>query len=359
MMLLLLALVPVLFVLAWIDRQDLHPEPRDVLWIAFALGALSAAPVVAVELGADALFTELLADSAWGAIPRAAFTTLLGVALPEELAKFAVLMLYVRRHRAFDEPMDGLVYGAAVALGFAAVENLVYVVQGGAHVAVVRARLAVPGHAFDGMTMGALLAVGLVRPHARGRYALLALLVPVACHTLYDAPMLLALTPFASGVAPSWATVAASVALAPLPIVVTALQWRALRDLAARLRASQLAARTGPHAERPLIPGLGAPIEALLRWGAHGGLRAVFMIGSASSAVSLVLFTVLGAVLFVWFAPLGAFAARLVTDAADAPTLARLGGDGIMRAVVMLVGDGWAESVTLVAGFALVARRLR
>ena len=359
MKLVALALLPALLLLTWIDRQDAHPEPRRVVWITALLGALSAGPVVLVELRVDALLTALLADARWPSLPRALLTALVGVALPEELAKLAAVALYARRHRAFDEPMDGVVYGAAAALGFAAVENVAYVLDGGVGTALARGLLAVPGHAFDGMLMGALLGVGFVRPRARGRYTALALLLPALCHALYDAPMLLALTPFASGVAPSWATVAAGCALAPLPVVVTALQWVTVRDLVARLRRAQLAAHPGAPAGRPRIPLLGGLRAGLLRWSRDGGLRALFLLGAASAALTALLFLGLAALALCFPDALRGGLVEALAEA-DAPIeLTRLGVDGCARALALFVGCGAAQGASLAAGFLYAARRLR
>jgi RsiW-degrading membrane proteinase PrsW (M82 family) len=359
MILLLLALVPVFLVLFWIDRQDLHPEPRSVVWITLLLGALAAAPVALVELGADGLVAERLADVGWSTVPRTLFTTLFGVALPEELAKFAVLALYARRHRAFDEPMDGLVYGAAAALGFAGVENVLYVAQGGAHTALLRGLIAVPGHAFDGMLMGALLAASMLRPRARGRYAALALALPLLCHTLYDLPMLLAITPITSGVAPSWATVAAGVALAPLPVVVTLWQWRTLQAIVDRLRAEQRAKATGVIAARPLIPFCGGLIDGLLRWAQRGGLRALFKLGALCSSLTVVLFALLSAAALYGSTFVHHVLSDVVADPEAGAELARLGVDGCERTMWLFLGGGAAQAAALTAGLLYAARRLR
>jgi RsiW-degrading membrane proteinase PrsW (M82 family) len=359
MVLLLLAIVPVLLILVSVDRQDLRPEPRSVVWITLLLGALSAAPVALAELGADALFADLLRDVRWGNIPRTLFTTLLGVALPEELAKFSVLYLYVRRHRAFDEPMDGLVYGAAAALGFAGVENVVYVLDGGARTALLRGLIAVPGHAFDGMLMGSLIAVGMVRPRSRGRYTALALLLPTLCHTLYDAPLLLALTPLTSGEAPSWATVVAGCALAPLPVVITALQWNLLRDLTARLRRAQLASLSGVTAERHLVPVFGGLFDGLLRWSLDGGLRGLFKLGAFFSALSALLFSLLSAAALHWSPQLHLGLVQTLADPTMPVELTRLGVDGCERTLALFLGGSAAEAGALVAGFLYAARRLR
>ena len=72
----------------------------------------------------------------------------------EELAKWVVLIAAVYHWDEFDEPLDGVVYGVAVALGFATLENLLFVARLGLGVAWMRALFAVPAHALFGATMG-------------------------------------------------------------------------------------------------------------------------------------------------------------------------------------------------------------
>jgi RsiW-degrading membrane proteinase PrsW (M82 family) len=79
-------------------------------------------------------------------------------AIPEELLKLSVVALYCARRVSFDEPMDGVVYGATAALGFAALENVLYVVGGGLAVALARSVTAVPMHAIMGAILGHYIA---------------------------------------------------------------------------------------------------------------------------------------------------------------------------------------------------------
>ncbi|MCA9714411.1 MAG: PrsW family intramembrane metalloprotease, partial [Myxococcales bacterium] len=157
-------------------------------------------------------------------------------AIPEELCKFLVLALYVRRHSAFDEPMDGLVYGATASLGFAALENVLYVATGGIGLAVVRALTAVPCHA----ALGALLGYGVARSRFEGRALILALPLPIFLHGLYDFPLL---TLRAGGDALGDGVIALLLVLAIAVLVITLI---AAARLARRLRGEQaLVGRAG------------------------------------------------------------------------------------------------------------------
>src|SRR5246500_2613206 len=130
--------------------------------------------------------------------------SIFGVALPEEAVKILVIVAISTRRRAFADPMDTVVYGAAAGLGFAAYENLAYLVQ---HkdmwraLAALRSVLTVPFHGALGIIAGAYLAIarsggalGAHRHHrdwARNSSWVLALFGPVALHSAFDFPLLM------------------------------------------------------------------------------------------------------------------------------------------------------------------------
>lgn len=147
-----LVVIPTFLLLGYFRARDLNPEPARMLWTTFGLGVLICLPVIPVEL----LAGRLLAPIAGIPYEHGLLHALFGAALPEELFKFLVVVFFCMRSREFDEPMDGVVYGAVASLGFASFENLFYVV-GDDHslrVAALRAFSAVPNHAFMGAIMG-------------------------------------------------------------------------------------------------------------------------------------------------------------------------------------------------------------
>ena len=82
-----------------------------------------------------------------------------------------MVRFYAYHKREFDEPYDGIMYSVAAALGFATVENVLYVISQGAGAGVLRAFLAVPGHAFDGVLMGYFLGLAkFQKTDARGNW---------------------------------------------------------------------------------------------------------------------------------------------------------------------------------------------
>jgi RsiW-degrading membrane proteinase PrsW (M82 family) len=179
------AIVPSLLLVWYFRARDVFPEPSRVLWATFGLGVLTVIPVLMVALPVMSAIEGVTDPITLGFLK--AFLTAAG---PEELFKFAVVTLYCARHEAFDEPMDGVVYGATASLGFATLENILYVSSGGIGVAIMRALLAVPGHAMMGALMGYFVGQAKFRPAERTKLLALGYFVPFVLHGLYDWPLL-------------------------------------------------------------------------------------------------------------------------------------------------------------------------
>ncbi len=180
---------PILFWFLWIRRKDdASPEPRHLLLRCYLLGALSTGLVLLARPAMEAFLLDP-ADgySAW----RDAF---LVTAPLEELVKTLVLVIAVLHHDELDEPLDGIVYGACVALGFATVENVLYVMQDGdPRLATLRGFTATLAHVAASGIAGLCLALAKLgaRP-TRVFVAVLGLLVAVALHGAYDLGLSLA-----------------------------------------------------------------------------------------------------------------------------------------------------------------------
>lgn len=167
--------------MVWFYRQDRRePEPRGKVAKVMLWGALCVTPSIWWELTCG---PAALPRSGWP-LALYAWTT---VAFPEELCKLLAVMVSIYRDPEFDEPMDGIVYGVAASLGFAALENVLYVLGKGGQVGVLRALLTVPCHAFYGAAMGYCL--GTTRfSSARARLAGVfgGLLLATLMHGLFD-----------------------------------------------------------------------------------------------------------------------------------------------------------------------------
>ncbi|MBI1369373.1 MAG: PrsW family intramembrane metalloprotease [Planctomycetes bacterium] len=176
------ALLPSLALLLHFYLRDRNREPAKVVRTTFILGVLITIP--AGLLGAPILMSLQLPPEPWAAGLIVAFAA---AGIPEECFKFLVLRGYAARKAAFDEPMDGIVYGVAASLGFAALENVLYVLQGGWAVAITRAFTAVPAHACFGAIMGYF--VGRSRINKIGS-SLIGLVAAILAHGLYDWPLI-------------------------------------------------------------------------------------------------------------------------------------------------------------------------
>jgi hypothetical protein len=179
------AVVPSLLLIWFFHSRDANPEPARVVWATFGLGILTVFPVLLVALPIGVALRGIEDPLVLGL--NEAFLT---AAVPEEFFKFLVVWLYCSRHREFDEPMDGVIYGALASLGFATFENVLYVAHGGTGVAVMRALTAVPGHAFMGAIMGYFVGQARFAPARRGALMATGLGVAVVLHGVYDFPLL-------------------------------------------------------------------------------------------------------------------------------------------------------------------------
>ncbi len=152
-LLIVAAAAPSLFLLTFFYLKDRYErEPLLQILMAFGLGLYSMIAAQGMATTAEGwVSAEWLATG--GEWARLFDAFVLSGAI-EELAKWVVLILAIYHWDEFDEPLDGVVYGVAVALGFATLENFLYVLRFGLGIAWQRALFAVPAHALFGATMG-------------------------------------------------------------------------------------------------------------------------------------------------------------------------------------------------------------
>lgn len=179
MNLLALALAPGIAIIIFILYKDkFNREPPFVLFVSFLFGVLSTLPAIGLEMAAGVF--EL------SGIEGQLVFAFLGVALVEEFVKFVPLRLYSFTRRSFDEPMDGIVHGVMIAMGFAMLENVGYVYENGETTGWLRMFTAVPGHASWGVIMGYYAGKAKFNYKHRGRILLTGLLLATFFHGLYD-----------------------------------------------------------------------------------------------------------------------------------------------------------------------------
>jgi len=220
------ALLPAILLCVYVYKKDrVEKEPPALLLKLLLFGVITCAPAGVIEemiIGfIDSVFKV---EEASYVLPKNTFYVynalkyFIGVALVEEGLKYLFLLIGTKNHKDFDNFFDGLIYSVFVSLGFAALENVMYVTQYGFGNAVMRGILSVPGHMFFAVMMGyyyslgsivrracdyeeALLKKGLVfRRNNRlsyKKYGYYCVIVPTLAHGLYD---------FCCTVGETWAT---------------------------------------------------------------------------------------------------------------------------------------------------------
>lgn len=178
----LLALAPVVAIGSFVWLKDKYErEPFKHVLISFLLGIFCAVPAVVMSLTLGNIFPVDYTDLA-----SVAIHAFIVVAFAEEFAKFLILKFYAYRQKEFDEPYDGIVYGVMISLGFAAIENILYVAEGGMTVAILRMFTAVPAHASFGIIMGYYFGLAWQHKEFEWKYKLRGLFSAVMLHGVYD-----------------------------------------------------------------------------------------------------------------------------------------------------------------------------
>ena len=184
---LFVALLPVVVLLYYIYKKDRYQrEPASQMLLAFVCGIGATFLSLAFTMPFSVAGVDASAgQSVFGAIARAFYLA----ALPEETAKLIILWFFLRSCSYFDEHMDGIVYAVCVSLGFAALENVVYLFANYPDiigVGISRSLFAVPGHFFFGVLMGYYYSLAKYSKVDKLYYMILTLLAPVLAHGCYD-----------------------------------------------------------------------------------------------------------------------------------------------------------------------------
>ncbi len=172
------------------DRYD--KEPLSLLLKVFVLGALSVIPTAIVE-------RFLVSINPFAGILSIAFTAFVVAGLTEEFFKRFVILKTAFKSKAFDEKLDGIIYATFAALGFATVENIVYVVfrfTTNPHIGIYRGIFSVPAHMLFAVTMGYYLSLAKFSKEERDRrkYLKKSWYVPSMLHGIFNFILMLNLT---------------------------------------------------------------------------------------------------------------------------------------------------------------------
>lgn len=151
----------------WYYRQDVYDkEPIGLIALLFVLSMPLSLLVGLLEWTIDGGTERRLSENPeffWHII-----FFLFCVALPEELAKFGVVYILVRKNKAFNEQVDGIIYAAAAALGFATFENIFFITDVGESIILLRGPVSALAHILFAATWGASLGFAHFNP-SRGR----------------------------------------------------------------------------------------------------------------------------------------------------------------------------------------------
>ena len=182
----LAAISPAILILLYAYKQDFFPEPPRIVFKTFLFGC---ATVLAVQLIIPVL--DNYSEKNFTGETYYFFVNFIRAAFLEEFFKLVVIIFYCTRKSVFDEPMDGLIYGVAASLGYAAYENIQYVVffndySASFDIALSRAFSAVPAHALNGVVMGFFVSKSIFEKNHNYMYLILAILIPVAMHGSYN-----------------------------------------------------------------------------------------------------------------------------------------------------------------------------
>lgn len=158
-------------------RNEISYEPSRTLFHTFIYGAILTFPILFIQ---HVFETEHIFQSLF--LRNVLFSSTL-----EEFFKWLILVMAIYQHIEFDDPYDGILYGASVSLGFATVENILYLFTYGLDTALLRALLPVSSHAIFGVVMGYYLGLAKFAIQGSGRPLLfVALLAPLGLHMLYN-----------------------------------------------------------------------------------------------------------------------------------------------------------------------------
>lgn len=182
MVLLIASVFPVVIFLYMIYQKDHEKEPLSLLLKCLFGGCISTLISLTMSLP-----LSNFAEFFQGDVLSSLYGSFFEAAIPEEIAKFVVLYFIVWKSKELNHHYDGIVYAVFVSLGFALVENIIYVMEGGLGVAIARGILAVPGHGFDGVLMGFYFSLAWFHEGAERRnYLIKSLWVPILFHGAYD-----------------------------------------------------------------------------------------------------------------------------------------------------------------------------
>ena len=162
-------------------RNQMSTEPRRTLFRTFIVGLMITFPI---------MFIQFVMQEE-GIVTNPFLVNVVISSTLEEFFKWFIIFALVYRHVEFDDPYDGILYGAAASLGFATVENILYLLTFGIDTAFMRALLPVSSHALFGVVMGYYFGKSKFSTNNRSlEYLVLSFFIPFLLHIIYNAIMM-------------------------------------------------------------------------------------------------------------------------------------------------------------------------
>lgn len=186
--LLTVAVGPVIAIITYFYTKDKHDrEPFGVLLVSFLTGCFSVVPAIILE----EILPSVVPGSNGPSIISVAIYTFIIVAGSEEFCKYIFLRYYAYKKPSFNEPYDGIIYAVMVGMGFATIENLMYIfgsetVSAAWTTAGLRAVTAVPAHATFAAIMGYYIGLAKFNHKNERKLMLQGFIGAVILHGLYD-----------------------------------------------------------------------------------------------------------------------------------------------------------------------------
>jgi RsiW-degrading membrane proteinase PrsW (M82 family) len=183
-----LAIGPAAAIMVFVYARDVHDrEPFGVLLMSFFWGCFSVVPAIILET----LLPGIVPGSGGAGVISIAIYTFVIIAFSEEISKFIFLRYYSYRKRSFNEPFDGIIYAVMIGMGFATIENLMYVFgadtpQNQWATAGMRAITAVPAHAAFAIIMGYYVGLAKFNKKKEKAYLWQGILYATVLHGFYD-----------------------------------------------------------------------------------------------------------------------------------------------------------------------------
>ena len=183
----IIAILPVFLLCFYIYKKDKDKEPAVLLRKVFLFGMLSTIPILIIEL----ILNQIISFEDNFNLVGLFIAVLVGVGLIEEFFKWLVVYTKVYNHKEFNHAYDAIVYAVFASLGFALIENFLFVFSNGLGVGLMRALLTVPSHACNAIIMGFYFGKAKYEEYKgnqkeSNKFMLYSLVFPILAHTIYD-----------------------------------------------------------------------------------------------------------------------------------------------------------------------------